>query len=66
MRKRFFLGLLVVIALIWGPLWLWSRPDAVEPGLDAALRLSLIGGMALGGYLLWGIVMRAVLGRDDE
>ncbi len=66
MRKRFFLGLGVVIVLIWGPLWAWSHMDSLDPALHTVLRLVLIAGICLGGYLLWSIVMRALLGPDDE
>ena len=66
MRKRFFLGLGVVIILIWGPMWAWSHLDTIDSSLHAVLRIALIAGIALGGYLLWGIVMRTLLGHDDE
>ena len=63
MRKRFFLGLLVVMVLIWGPIWLWTAFDLDE---SRWARIPLIAGIALGGYLLWSIVVRSLIGRDDS
>ncbi len=66
MRKRFFAGLTIVIAAIWVPMWLWSRPGDMDPALHAALRFCLIRGIALGGYLLWEIVMNTLFDRHDD
>ena len=66
MRRQFFLGMLVVVALIWGPMWMWDHLKVEGQIANSALRLSMIAGVALGGYLLWTIVMRALLGHDDE
>lgn len=66
MRKRFFLGLAVIVGLIWGPMLAWSHVDRLAPWLDTSLRIALIAGIGLGGYLLWGIIMRALLGHDEE
>lgn len=66
MRGRFFLGMLVVIALIWGPIWMWEHVEVEGQLANGGLRLSMIAGMAFGGYLLWTIVMRRLLGRDDD
>lgn len=66
MRKRFFLGLLVVIALIWGPIWLWAAFDLEGTRWGSWMRFPIIAGIASGGYLLWGIVMRSLIGHDDD
>jgi len=66
MRSRFFLGITIVVALIWGPMWLWSHTGSFGPTGDLLLRICLIGGIALGGYLLWAIVIRSLLGRDED
>lgn len=65
MRKRFFLGLAVVVALIWGPLWLWNYVEAGST-LSMILRIVLIAGVALGGYLLWHIVVHSLIGPGDD
>lgn len=66
MRRQFFLGLLVVIFLIWGPMWAWSHYDLAGTPWQKIMLFSVIGGIALGGYLLWTIVVRALLGADDD
>lgn len=66
MRKRFFLGLILVVALIWGPMWAWSHYDLTGTIWKPIMPLSLVAGISLGGYLLWGIVWRALLGPDDD
>ena len=56
----------MVVVLIWGPMWAWSHYDLTGSLWKPVMPLSLIAGIALGGYLLWGIVWRALLGPDDD
>jgi len=65
MRIRFFLGLLAVAILILGPIWVWTAFDLEGTRWGSWMRLPIFAGIGLGGYLLWGIVMRAVVGDDD-
>jgi len=60
MRKRFFLGLLLVMALIWGPMVLWGLVEEWR----GWMRYPIIIGIAAGGYLLWQIVVHSLIGRD--
>ena len=66
MRRNFFLGLLVVVLLIWGPMWAWSHYDLSGTPWQKVMPAFLIAGIGLGGYLLWGIVWRALLGPDND
>lgn len=66
MGTRFFLGLLAVAALILGPIGLWAAFDLEGAPWGSWMRLPVFAGVGLGGYLLWGIVMRALLGRDGD
>lgn len=66
MRKRFFFGLLLVAALIWGPAWVWSAFDLEGTEWSGWMRLPIFIGIGLGGYLLWEIVVRSLVGHDDD
>jgi hypothetical protein len=65
MRTGFFLGLIVVAVLVLGPLITWSLVDLDGSPLQRPMRFVLLAGVALGGFLLLHVILRAFFsGRD--
>jgi hypothetical protein len=64
MLKRFLLAMAVVAASIWVPMWAWSTFDLEGTAWGPLMRLPIFIGIGVGGFLMWGILMKGFFGDD--